>query len=61
MNSFRIEKKIFAFIRYHGQLVWFIVSIFFNTFDENGSMCFMIYILLESFFIKFEINLKNYI
>lgn len=61
MNSFRIEKKIFAFIRYHGQLDWFIVSIFFNTFDENGSMCFMVYILLESFFIKFEINHKNYI
>lgn len=60
MNSFRIEKKsLLSYATMVNWFAWFIVSIFFNTFDENGSMCFMIYILLESFFIKFEINHKK--
>lgn len=61
MNSFRIEKKNLCFHTLPWSIGLVYWSIFFNTFDENGSMCFMIYILLESFFIKFEINLKNYI
>lgn len=62
MNFFCIEKKfLFLYVIRVNWFVWFIVLIFFNIFDENGSMCFMIYILLELFFIKFEINYKNYI
>lgn len=62
MNFFCIEKKfLFLYVIRVNWFVWFIVLIFFNIFDENGSMCFMVYILLELFFIKFEINYKNYI
>lgn len=62
MNFFCIEKKfLFLYVIRVNWFVWFIVLIFFNIFDENGGMCFMVYILLELFFIKFEINYKNYI
>lgn len=60
MNSFRIKKKsLLSYATMVNWFAWFIVSIFFNTFDDIRSMCFVVNILLESFFIKFEINHKK--